>query len=176
VFQKPLKIVSGVVRQLQPGDFIDPQYTPAIVVDAKLVTLRVNGHTPPSAEGMVTVIPSVAYVDRPAVTSVQPGSGKLWILSGMSATIFANNKDASGCVFRLRCNPTGNASITSPQLGLIGVGASYGKNGSISGESVNLSTDQWAVMVSGTNSVGITSEGSGGNASFLLWGFEVVSI
>jgi hypothetical protein len=175
VFQKPLKIVSGVVRQLQPGDFIDPQYTPAIVVDADLVTLRANNHVPSATESLVVVTPSVNYVDRTPSTSVSPGVGKLWILSAMSMTHLTTSGQPNGCIFRLRCNPTGSVVATSPQIGLIGTGAQINKSGVVSGNSVNISTDQWAVMVSGTNSVGITSEGSGGNASFLLWGFEVVS-
>jgi hypothetical protein len=173
VFQKPLKIVSGVVRQLQPGDFIDPQYTPAVIVDAKLVTLSVNGLTPMVPESMVMVTPAVGYVNKPPATSISPGVGKMWILSGMSAAHETTDGNPRGCMFRLRCNPTGSTVVTSSQIGLIAAGAQVGKSGVFSGNSVNLSTDQWAVTTSGTQSIGVTCEGSGGLASFLLWGFEV---
>jgi hypothetical protein len=176
VFQKPLKIVSGIVKQLQPGDFIDPQYTPAVVVDAKLVTLRIDDHVSTSTESMVTSTPSVGYVDRTPGTSVAPGVGKLWILSGMSIAHLTTGGSPRGCIFRLRCNPTGNVVITSPQIGMVAAGAQFNKSGIVSGDSVNLSTDQWAIMVSGTQSIGVTSEGSGGKANFLLWGFEVVTV
>jgi hypothetical protein len=175
VFQKPLKIVSGVVKQFQPGDFLDPQYTPAVIVDAKLVTLRVNGLAPSAIESMVAVTPAVGYVDKSSGTSVSPGTGKLWILSGASVAHETTDGNPRGCMFRLRCNPTGNTVVTSSQIGLIATGAQVGKVGVFSGNSVNLSTDQWAVTVSGTQSIGVTCEGSGGLASFLLWGFEVVT-
>lgn len=170
---KPLKITGGVVRQFQAGDVIDPKVVPAVVAAGKLVTIRVNDHVAANTDTVVTVIPSVGYVDLPATDSAQPGAGKSWILAGMSATTRTNDKDPFGCIFRLRCSSTGTVTTASSQVGIIGTGAQTDNQDIVNSASTPLLNSAVAIVVSGTQALGLSSEGAGGNHSFMLWGFEV---
>ncbi|MHC4332201.1 MAG: hypothetical protein ACYSUV_00405 [Planctomycetota bacterium] len=173
MFQKPLKIGSGVVKQFQIGDFVDPQYTPAVVVNGRLVTVRADGITAPAADAVIPVTPAVAYVDRPPTTSVQPGIGKAWILAGMTAATKTSSKSANGCLFRLRCNPAGAVTVASSQVGMIGSGAHFDKQDIVQSVSTSLLDSPIAITITGTQAIGVSAEGSNGAHSFFLWGFEV---
>lgn len=173
MFQKPLKVSDGVVRQFQAGDVLDPQILPSIG-PMTLFTLRAGPFVATTPEALLTLTPSRNFVDGTPGTSFQPAAGARGVVVGMSATVMNDTANRRGCIYRLRCNPNGNVTITSPIIGLLGVGNTVNVANVINGNQVNLSTDQWAITLSGTAKVGVTQEGIGGNQNFLLWGFEYV--
>ena len=170
---KPLKTVSGVISQFQAGDSIDPQFVPMIITSVP-VSFSASQFTGSTPESLLTLTPCKNYVNGTPGTSFQATSGKTLVLAGMSSSFFDAGGAGNVCggVYRLRVNPTGAVTVTSPLVSLMGGGVPTLTKNVIDGNFVPLSTPPFVISISGTQSLGVTQEGNGANQNFLLWGFE----
>lgn len=139
------------------------------------VVLYASNFTAATTEALITLTPSRDNVDSTTGTSFAVTSGKRLVILGVCASTRNAGAAVQGLVVKIRVNPSGTVTATSPLAGPpIGVGTSSATANVANSQCTSVSQGWPAVIeLSGTNQIGISQIGTAtaGN-DISLWGYE----
>jgi hypothetical protein len=139
----------------------------------RFVLYAVN-FTAATTEALITLTPSRDNVDGSTGTSHAVTAAKRLVLLGVCITTRNAGAAVQGVVVKVRVNPSGAATATSPIVAIVGAGTSSATANVVASQCTPISQSPPALYeISGTNQIGISQIGTAtaGN-EVSLWGYE----
>jgi hypothetical protein len=136
--------------------------------------LYATNFTAATTEALITLTPSRDNVDSTTGTSFAVTAAKRLVLLGVCVTTRNAGAAVQGVVVKVRVNPAGAATATSPVVAIVGAGTSSATANVVGSQCTPISQSPPALYeISGTNQVGISQIGTAtaGN-EVSLWGYE----
>jgi hypothetical protein len=136
--------------------------------------LYATNFTAATTEALITLTPSRDNVDSTTGTSFAVTSGKRMVLLGICVSTRNAGAAVQGVVVKVRVNPSGAATATSPVVAIVGAGTNTA-TANVVGSQCSPISSAWpsVIELSGNNQIGISQIGTAtaGN-EVSLWGYE----